>query len=634
MAKNNAPAGEDDVLEQISAGLEGTTRGLLGPGASAISHATGAGPELEARAAKYPKTAAVTEGVGEMFRDIASYAVAGPAGYFANGALNLAGKTADEAYQHDPVLSREHVMIGMAREMFGAGLKSIIPVGVEALKPAGKWAMGKAVQAASATVGKRASGYLGGLLEDALNMGIFGAGRARGTAALQSSAAEATSHVDRLLALADRAGPVENPELGRFLEHAYGATSDKAAKKILAQAAKSAYKGTPSAFYDAEQVLQAGIEAAEEAGNGATHNALQKVKDAVKMHNDVQFTKRGVHIDAIRELHETAKSHSQMAEKLANALPPIDYAGAALASAQKGAVGVGIETAAQALPPGAVKMGAELLGLSAAGGAAKPLAKAAVPSVIQGMYSGGKGMGELFDQSTFFAWLGGHLGQQADQAAAAVLGGIPGPAIKHTADDYIEALTSHFHQPEAVRRNLADHVSSLPLPTAAHDASQADAQTLMALGQSVLPERIKQGNRFASPSSRMLNFNESVQVKRKVDALVDPIATLQNPTPEGLAQVMTAYPGLYKQFMVSVAMRGGPNMPSTHPGRQALDKLGVTAEISKLQAITQQVYKMPVQPPPGAQQSGGKTVNNITNNRVTHSQTASEGQQARDLAGE
>ncbi len=213
--------------EGSAAAIEGLGRGLFTKGFSSVEKGAGgaSAEEIQARAAAHPKTAAVSEFLGEGMRGIATYTLAGPAALYANAALNTAGQTADEAYDHDPSLTREHVAQTALLQTLSAGLAHGSPAVLAGISATGKAVMGSATKwgskllTESPQLAKIArAGGLPGLAEKALQDGIFTQGRAAGMKAAKESLRSIGSKMGVLQDMADSAAAVPPAEGGDPVE--------------------------------------------------------------------------------------------------------------------------------------------------------------------------------------------------------------------------------------------------------------------------------------------------------------------------------------------------------------------------------------------------------------------------------
>lgn len=636
---------QSDIPEQVAAGVEGLTRGVLPTGyARMISKASGAGSEYDARQAKYGKTAGAAEAGGSIVRDIVSTAVAGPMALFGNAALNTAGQLADEAYEHDPRLTREHIALIAGSEALSAGTGYVGGKALEYLAPAGKVLMkgaanklGNMLEAAPKNAQRvakiaRTSG-LDELVDKAVEQGVFTRSRSAAIATADSEMKRIGTDMDVLLSQADSvaAGKPPIPGVDRATQGALkGAlaqlrqTSTPAAKTVLKQGMKdlqeSGFKPT-----EMERLIKNIKKAIPGKADGYTTGVLMQLKDHLTQVADANLQGLGINSAALRELETNYASQVALKNSVPqNTLGDLARWGAKkagkellIAGAEQGAEAAGVDPSVARGVGGA----AGLLALGSGNSMPAGALRGAAGSALSAAYKAGRGLSN-WDKNVFAKFLGKVLQSKAEEAAKAVASGVTKRAVLPTAEEALKLATQYAANPQSFHMAAYNHVdASGTLPVEHADLAANDLANLLDTVNYHLPARATQGNPIAPPQGRQLSSSQTLKLRQAVHAINNPLEALQDGNAVGVGVVRSQYPATYESFIRGLLDRVGPNAPITHPARSVIERLGLDTTRRKTAAAVQQIYKIPPPQPPGSKKPRGKENTSFQVKRVENSAT-------------
>ena len=647
----------ESVLNTVGAGsqglLAGLTGGLSNPAlAAADGTGMGFGSKGIVEGRKEHPAYQLGDKVGSFLRDTAAAALVGPMAWYGNAALNTAGQAADEAYNHDPRLTVEHVGRIAAGQAVGAAVAHLGGVGLESLSAGGKLIMSaaakKAGQVISSVGGSRVARYLsGGTLEElgekAVQQNVFSQSRAAATKTVQAVIKKVAQDKDAMLAHADEVAGLAPPPAQAMdylhttmanLEYELGLT------KIGNAGIKKLRKNLPGDPLPSElEMLRQRL--VDESGKAMRKNdglAIGKITQArasVETVLDHMLETVGV---APAHIHELRNQLQAQYTVLAG-IPKHTLDWKTLVRGGAGiAAGAGTRAAAKSV--GAPEWAADAAGLAAgaavggAGSSTKPtmagivktgvsLAQSAKGRLAEGVYKAGKSMSEV-DTGAFATFIAQTMDREIDKAANAVVGGTFHQAVLPHTDEILHAVTGWAQNPETYRFNVAKHLDDHPLPQSYKDAGAAKVEDLFGVLQQHLPAKATSPNPLAPPAARELSSQESYTLRRAAHGAFNPLGELKDPTPTGVAVVKQLHPALYENFVQKVMGHMGPNSPATHPARRVLEQLGADLSVRRAGAIVQQLYKAQPAPPPGAEKSHHTTQNVTKISNVTNSPTHNE----------
>jgi hypothetical protein len=619
---------EFNPAESVAAFGQGLGQGALTDGGYNVASQAlgGATPEsIQGLNEMHPKASGMGHFIGSTVRDLAAMAAVGPMALFVNAAVNTAGEAADLAYNHDPRLTREHVMKTAMTETLGAAAGI---AGGAALNAAGrvgsslvKSAVGRAgemLAKGSARMGVEAAGALDDVAEVAIRTGVFTRGRAAALKAAKDGQKAVGDSMSQLMDMADHVGVGRPPVPGTYTatlaaakEAVQGLRFGKnqavveGADRILADITNK--PPTPSEMGQLEKKIgdlmgQAGAE------DGHAMGTLSIFKNKIKDATNTVLQGLGINPAAYRNLQTQYSAHKLLEDSVPKTgFKEIGKAigkGAGILALEQGAEAVGVDPK-YAKTGAAIALGASLKGsglLKATLGARTAIKGAA----NAGQYTLGQGLSEI-DRSSFALFMAQQLHSSAADAAATVAAGTVKNAVLPSLDGLVEAVMNHAQNPEFGSRKNYDRLAKSPLPANFQDTGVNDHDMAMHALQTQLPARLTMTNPAAPPVSRTLNATESLKLRRYAHGMMDPIGVLKSPHPEGLSAVRQHYPATYEAFTQELLQRVGVNAPAGHPARRVMEQLGLDQSLTHAGLIAQLVHGINPAPPPGDRSHKGAT---------------------------
>lgn len=613
---------QSDIPETVAAGVEGFYKGALPKGTNDLLEKKlgGANQEqIDARSIAHPIVSNVAEFAGNMFKDIASTAVAGPLALYGNALLNTIGNTLNKADNADPALTRESMNANLMSELFSAGVGHAGGALIGKLLPSGKAVMSAAESAAKGAftaaedVGE---GTLSRAAKQALEQGIFDKGRETGRQIAKANKAEMQGALNKFLGMADEATP-EAAQLSDGVHKLYfdeiaGAMEQlkfsgaKAARTELAGVAKELQRMKtalkPSEMLDIEDRIADAGKVAAKSGDSDAMGAIQRLQQRVGSISDDLFTRKGVSPDQVREFKQSIDAQQAAIDaipkrSLAKDLGRLALHGPALAAAH--ATGI----------PGAGLVALGIVGRSTPE-AGLNIGKSALGYGAQKAYNIGSALTE-FDKGIFAQWLGKEAGVGAEKAAQRALSGAAqaGATLSGTGDHIFPQLEAYEINPQLYIQHLKDTLDASPLAQSDKEQALQDNQMAMQYLQMNKP-RPANPSPFAPAGARAIPKIDQITFKQKIKGVLDPESVLSNPTEAGLEAVRMVHPATYSAYVNEIVKNVGPNTQHSGRARQLLNTLGVDISMEQAGFTAQNLYKPSPPRQQGSQpQKGGDKIN-------------------------
>lgn len=647
------------AAEDIAGGTEALFRGLLPKGTfNALEVGLGGAKqsEIDARAQANAAVNKTVEFGGQLMRDSAAIALAGPAALYGVAALNTVGETAQDAVNHDPNLTVEHVAHRLAGELLGAsaGLvggavagkvigaaaKAVVTGGEltgRAVSSAGRWLTEGVEQRMGQRAAKLATDgaelpEINKAVSDMLENGTFSKGRAAALEHIALVRQQAQQGLKDMLAPFDGAATAAE-------------SASPAAKEVVQRVAKlpsiaedfallhpekktlSAETLTPSDALHLESVLERSAKEASKVGRADKANELLGTYQQVRPLTEKFMAERGLSPAEVRQMQSEILAQDAVEASIpTKSLPTLKTLGSAgVKSALKvGAVEAVGKAANLVGVPGfitsratGVALGA--MGLKGSEALAKDIGPAVLQTAEQKAYNVGAALSN-FDRSVFAQHFANLTGNDLMQAAgkALVQGATIVPALT-VSDDVLANLQALGRNPEGVLQATTRAADKAPIP----DEHKPEVIARVADTISTLAKELPQPDPMAPPGARSLPRRKERQLARTLQALTDPGSVVQNPTKEGIQALQRHAPATHAALVKGLVEHAGPNVgPGTH-ARRILDAMGFNADMANASRMAQKLYAPPP-PPPGRSGPKPRAVHNtsVTINQRSTASTA------------